>query len=270
MKDDKIFYFNDLYTGDNKPLLENSEPFFIENGKVGCLLCHGFTGTPYEMRGIGEFLAKNGITVLGPLLPGHGTTIDDMKKTTTINYFQEYSRAVSKLRKICNEIFVCGLSLGAVLTLKYASENEVNGIISINAPIKFNKFIGFFLRVIGPIFKRVAVRKSREERIEQQKYSIVCYNKYPIGPAVSLQKFVNQTKKNLVNIQSPILILQGLQDAKWIIKSSRIIYNEVSSNQKNLVFLESSHALTLGPKKEIVQKNVLDFIQRNSKIIENE
>ncbi|NHJ47420.1 MAG: hypothetical protein FK733_06515 [Asgard group archaeon] len=267
MTNKKLDYVDGLYVGGNKPLLENGEPFFIKKGKVGCLLCHGFTGTPLEMKGIGEFLANNGITVLGPLLPGHGTSLEDMKKTTTNDYYNELSKAYRKLTEFCDEIFICGLSLGGVLSLKFASENTVQGIIPLATPIKFKRLEGLLLATIGILLKKAAIKKSKEEKVDQKKYKIVCYDKYPIGPAASLRKTILKTRKQLSNIESPILIIQGIFDGKWVVDSSRIIFNEVSSEKKELVLLrKTSHTLTLGPEKEKVHELILKFIQKNSSL----
>ena len=57
-----------------QPHLDPS-PFLLEGGRVGVLLIHGFTGSPPEMRLIGEYLHQRGFTVAAPLLPGHGTVI---------------------------------------------------------------------------------------------------------------------------------------------------------------------------------------------------
>ncbi|NTV37277.1 MAG: carboxylesterase, partial [Anaerolineaceae bacterium] len=54
--------------------MSTAEPFLLPGGKVGCLLIHGFTGTPKEMRWWGEDLAGRGYTVLAPRLAGHATT----------------------------------------------------------------------------------------------------------------------------------------------------------------------------------------------------
>src|SRR5947209_8437141 len=39
-------------------LMPGGEPFLYEAGEVGCLLVHGFTSTPFEMRGLGRYLAE--------------------------------------------------------------------------------------------------------------------------------------------------------------------------------------------------------------------
>ena len=57
-------------------------PFFFEGGPTGCLLVHGFSRSPLEMGPMGEYLAGKGLTVLGVRLAGHGTSPEDMAKTT--------------------------------------------------------------------------------------------------------------------------------------------------------------------------------------------
>ena len=59
-------------------LLPGGEPFFLPGGSTGCLLIHGFTASPQEMRRLGEHLAGEGHTVLGLRLPGHASTPPDM------------------------------------------------------------------------------------------------------------------------------------------------------------------------------------------------
>jgi carboxylesterase len=46
-------------------IIPSAEPFYFPGGKTGCLLVHGFTGSPKEMRWMGEYLAGQGYTVLG-------------------------------------------------------------------------------------------------------------------------------------------------------------------------------------------------------------
>jgi hypothetical protein len=51
-------------------IISTAEPFFFPGGPIGVLLVHGFTGSPKEMRWMGEYLAQDGFTVLGIRLPG--------------------------------------------------------------------------------------------------------------------------------------------------------------------------------------------------------
>src|SRR5690606_16933768 len=65
-------------THGSSPVRAGAEPFSAPGGPVGVLLCHGFTGSPASMVPWGRRLAEQGHTVTVPLLPGHGTTWQEM------------------------------------------------------------------------------------------------------------------------------------------------------------------------------------------------
>ena len=96
-------------------LLPGAEPFYRTGGAVGVLLCHGFTGSPQSLRPWAEFLADDGLAVAVPLLPGHGTTWQDMARTTAA----DWNAAVrpGRAARAVPEVFVMGLSLGGCLAL---------------------------------------------------------------------------------------------------------------------------------------------------------
>ena len=62
-------------------LMEGATPWSVEGGPVGALCLHGFTGNPTSMRPVAEAFAAAGFAVELPLLPGHGTTVEDMITT---------------------------------------------------------------------------------------------------------------------------------------------------------------------------------------------
>ena len=68
-----MFFLNDINS-------KYAKEFYFKGNNTGVLLIHGFTGTPYEMRFLGEFLRDKGCTVRGILLKGHGTTLKDMRR----------------------------------------------------------------------------------------------------------------------------------------------------------------------------------------------
>jgi carboxylesterase len=55
-------------------IVAGAEPFAVDGGPIGVVLCHGFTGSPQSMRPWAEHLAAAGLSVRLPRLPGHGTT----------------------------------------------------------------------------------------------------------------------------------------------------------------------------------------------------
>ena len=59
--------------------MREAEEFDFAGDDRGVLCIHGFTGTPYEMRFLGESLASRGMTVRGIALPGHATRVEDLE-----------------------------------------------------------------------------------------------------------------------------------------------------------------------------------------------
>src|SRR2546429_9501847 len=61
---------------------------------LGCLLVHGFTGTPEEMRPLGEALAARGFPVYAVLLAGHGTDVAELARTCWTDWFASVEAGV--------------------------------------------------------------------------------------------------------------------------------------------------------------------------------
>lgn len=101
----------------------DSKPFHFRGGSVGCRLIHGFTGSPPEMRPLGRYLAKQGLTISGPLLARHGTDYRDLAKTTWRDWYASAEEALVRLQSECPQVLIDGPSLGSLLTLCLAAQH---------------------------------------------------------------------------------------------------------------------------------------------------
>src|SRR5687768_898804 len=111
-------------------------PFDLPGNDRGVLCVHGFTGTPYEMRYLGQRLHDRGLTVVGPALPGHTTTVEDLDATTWRDWAAAVDEAFDALRARCRRVAVVGQSLGGLLSLYLASRRpEVAAVASLAAPL---------------------------------------------------------------------------------------------------------------------------------------
>ena len=118
-------------------ILTGAEPFNHDGSDVGVLLCHGFTGTPQSMRPWGEYLAERGFTVRVPLLPGHGTTWQEMNNTRWEDWYSCVDTAFRELHETCQRVVVGGLSMGASLALQLAQEHgpRISGLVLVNPAV---------------------------------------------------------------------------------------------------------------------------------------
>src|SRR5436190_8098464 len=100
-------------------LIPGAEPWsHTGQGPHGALVIHGFTGNPGSMRGLAEAFAAAGFHVEMPLLPGHGTTVDDMVPTRWADWAAAADDAYRAIAARADKVVVAGLSMGGALTLR--------------------------------------------------------------------------------------------------------------------------------------------------------
>lgn len=118
------------------PLIPGADPWShaaADPTAPGALVLHGFTGNPGSMRGLAEAFAAAGFHVEMPLLPGHGTAIEDMLPTRWDDWAGEAEAAYQRLRERAGAVVVAGLSMGGALTLRLGADHpEISGLVCIN------------------------------------------------------------------------------------------------------------------------------------------
>ena len=100
-------------------------------------MLHGFTGNCNSMRGVAHALARAGFAVELPLLPGHGTTVEDMNTTTWRDWSAAAEEALEKLEaRVPGKVVVTGLSMGGSLTGWLGTRHpELAGLAFVNAAV---------------------------------------------------------------------------------------------------------------------------------------
>ena len=99
------------------------ETSFYLNSQEGpaLILSHGLTGTPREMKFLGNFFHMRGYNVVCPRLAGHGEPIEIFKYTKWEAFYESVRKAFLKLDTE-KPVFAAGLSMGALLVLLLAEE----------------------------------------------------------------------------------------------------------------------------------------------------
>lgn len=117
---------------------EKTAPFELGRGEDACLLLHGFTGSPWDVRPLGEALAARGLYVRAPQLPGHGTTPEALLSVDHRDWVQAAAHALLALRDY-RRVYVAGLSMGALLALRLAADypERTHGLALIAPALRF-------------------------------------------------------------------------------------------------------------------------------------
>lgn len=255
----KIFELNLAIAKANK-VRPGNEPFLLEKkDNTNCVvLAHGFTASPWEIKELGEYLAKRNITVYGVLIAGHGTTREDLAKTSWEDWENSFQDAYSALNYMCDNIFVGGVSTGGSLALYIAEQNKTKGVISLASIIYPNNENAKYA-FIAKYFKHYFENSLKDD--EKPYY----YSYRPTAGIAELIEFVDVYKKNLNKVKAPVLIMQYNNDSTINPESAKFIYNHVGSEKKELIWLNGSdHVLTHGNDREQVFEVVYNFIIKNS------
>lgn len=239
-----------------------SDPFMAEGGRTGVLVLHGFTGSPASVLPWAEFLAASGYSVVVPRLPGHGTSWQEMNKTTWLDWYGEVENALLELWSRVDRIFLAGLSMGGALSVRLAERNPdlVSGLILVN-PALIDPH-GLIRRTsILRFFK--ATLKPTESDIAKPNPPIHGYGETPLRALYSLSLLLEDIKPRLARIDAPILLFRSVHDHVVPGTNSEAILHEAQSIDKKLVLLENSyHVATLDYDAEIIHQESLAFIER--------
>ncbi len=241
--------------------MEYSKSFFFEGNNQVCLLIHGYTGTPGHMRYLGEFLHnKGGYTVSAPLLPGHGTTLEEMERCDENDWLNAIEEEYKKLSQKYDKIYLLGLSMGGVLSLILAENYQVNKVVSISAPIKIHNKLAYLTPVLKH-FKRFDGDKTEMIQNKEDEYDIY-YGAKPLKTVPSLLKLMRIAKNNLEKITAPTLVIQSDDDRTVKPESAKIIYEKISSKNKEILWLDTGgHVVTINDVKEQIHQKILDFLE---------
>ncbi len=241
-------------------------PFFFEGGPTGCLLIHGFSGSPPEMRLMGEYLAGKGLTVRGVRLAGHGTTPEDMARTGWRDWVASAEEGLRELESLCEQVFVAGLSMGGLITLHLAAHHPLAGIVAMAAPayitdwrFRFLPLAQYFIRWVTPDIESDLTDSEAEKRLSS-------YRVLPVRCIVSLGQLMRLARRELPQVKAPALIMQGEKDHHVPVDSARVIFEELGTAEKEIVWWPNSgHCITVDSEREAVWARAHEFIVKHSR-----
>ena len=126
-------------------IIPTAEPFFFPGNQIGCLLVHGFTGSPKEMRWMGEYLGNLGYTVLGVRLAGHATRPEDMMRMQWQDWLASVEDGYFLLKNCVDQVFIIGLSMGGILSLTFSSQHPFLALSACQLHMLFQMTLAYLL-----------------------------------------------------------------------------------------------------------------------------
>jgi len=264
--------------------------FFLPGDRNLCLLIHGLTGTAKEMGSIAQSLNKKGFSVACPLMVNHDKSISCLKRTTWEELYNSVHKEFIKYANDYENIFVAGLSFGALIGIMLAHEfpNKVKALNCFSPTLFFDGWANPKLRFLLPLVYKTplqyyfylkegypyGIKNQRlRSRIESfyTKSNLFDYSKvhlygYPVIPVSSMHQnhlLAKQVMKILPSVTTPIQLLQAKDDDVTSPKNSYYIYKHIGSTDKEVVLFENSyHIIIADQERDKVAGKTITFFEK--------
>jgi carboxylesterase len=249
---------------------DKSEFFFPGSG-ASALLIHGLTGTPYEMRYLGERLASAGIRVRGVRLAGHAGDPEELGEADYDNWYESVVQGFEDLRRYGDPNVVIGLSAGALLGARLAlDQREAVAGVAMLAPAFFlPRSATLALAVVaklGPLASQLYLRNPSGSDIHDAAAKRIhpSARLLPLSAPISMLALSRLLRPLLRRMTQPLLVIHSRRDHTCPMKRNvGYVMKHAGSAQKRAVMLEESfHVITVDSEKERVADEVGGFVEQ--------
>jgi carboxylesterase len=250
-----------VQTSDGKDIIAGCEPWSADGGPHGALVVHGFTGNPQGLRGLASAFAGAGLAVDLPLLPGHGTSVDDLLTTDWADWSAAAEDALAALAARSDKVVLAGLSMGASLCVWLASRHpEVAGVVCVNPALSVPEEIVTALKdmVAGGVDRIPSIGGDVADPQAREK----AYEATPVVPMLSLAAASNAFRGDLAKIECPVLIMTSPQDHVVQPSDSDLLAGAVTGPVERVTLERSYHVATLDYDKDLINERAVEFARR--------
>ena len=249
-------------------IIPTAEPFFLQGNKTGILLIHGFTGTPKEMRWMGESLNKSGYSCLGIRLNGHATQPEDMRRSRWTDWTASVEDGVHLLSGSVDRVYLAGLSMGGVLSLLMSTQLNVAGVVAMSTPCQLPKdYPLWMLRLYGKLVRYSPKSNEAPGASWFDKAAYADHVSYPYNPmrsVVELKLLLLEMQAALPEVRMPVLLIHSKDDTYVLPRNAEKIFAGLvnASDKTKLYVTGSGHVLTRDAARHQVFEAAMDFINR--------
>jgi carboxylesterase len=224
------------------------------------LLFHGLTGTPREMRVLGETLASDGYTVHIPLLPGRGTRPDDMDGLCWEDWMEAAVRAYDTLAREHRNVVVGGVSAGGTMTLDLALRRKPAALLLYATVLQ----IGHRGAYLAPYVWRFVRRwPSPPNDMVEPCADLTCYDPAPVRAMSELIHGIGLVRPRLGEIQAPAFVAHAAADRLVPVSCAGELAERLGGPVTTMVIDGSGHSLTADARRLQVAEASRMFLRRH-------
>ncbi len=251
--------------------------------KATVLLVHGYAEHSGRYEHVAQFLTDREYAVYALDHYGHGRS-DGIR--SDVPYFELFTTDLHKLYTIArnkeeNDIFLLGHSMGGAIGAHFAImyPDILKGLIlsapGIRVTAKVSPFLKTVSKIIAALFPAIPVVAFDREGISRNPEVIRDYEKDPLNYTGKVRARMGRelmrvekltSEESLSKITVPVLLLHGGDDRVVNEECSHIIYNSISSSDKEIVIFPGLyHEILNSSQKEAVMKRIGEWLDTHIK-----
>jgi len=253
---------------------------------VGVLLLHGMTGSPTEMRPVEKHLVNMGLTVKTPILAGHDKDYLVLRRTRYEAWLQSARDALIELQQECDQVFVVGLCMGAMLAIVLGHENpDIAGLGLLSCEVGYYNPNTTKRRYLFPIaFKFPSIlhhfywtetppyglKNTRLQNLitstinESKKGNTTKFGSFRTYGSLfyEIHRLRAHVNRLLPEVHTPALLIHSLEDTMLTFHNALDVYQNLGSEDKTVMLMNGTdHMLTMDLRKKEVAALVGQFIE---------
>ena len=225
---------------------------------IGCLFIHGFTGSPWEVEPLMEYIQEHtNWKIACPVLPGHEEG-GSLKGVSYTEWLDAASKALDELQRHCDTIYLIGFSMGGMIASTLAVNQSIDKLVLLSPAVFYYSPRQLVIELRG-LMHEMLQGKLKENALYMRYHAKIKHT--PISAAMQFRKLVRKHRSHMQDISMPVFIAHGLQDGIVHYKSTQYLYDTVSSKDKTALWLDGcNHLICHCENNEWLFKQVHEFL----------
>lgn len=221
------------------------------------LFLHGITGSPAAWSPVARAIAARGVSVSVPLLPGHGTSWQDLNRSS---WSQWLASAVSELRTLQSEhdrVIVAGLSMGGALTVSLAAlPRGPEEIVLVNPALYVDSPLAPLLPVLKHVVRSVPAIGGDIAHPGRDEFA---YSRTPVAAIASFSSALRQLRQDLWKVECAVTVFVSGRDNVVGPRTLSLLRSDLPWTPRIVALRRSRHVATLDWDAATIAEALVDI-----------
>lgn len=249
-----------------------------DSGK-GVMLIHGLTGAPQEMKPVGRVLHKQGFSLYGPMLAGHGGTEADLLKTDWRDWVDSAAAAYEAFAAEVDEVYVAGICAGGAIGLELCARYpEIKGAAVYSMLFEYDGWNMPKITLGAPVIQAVAnlpllrslsfamphpfgFKDPKMQELAGSIDSLIpgALDRMPLGCMYQLYRLARRVEKIAPRIKAPVLVAHAREDDMANLKNAYRLAAALGGPSEVVVMEDSYHMIHVDREHVRLAQITADF-----------